>query len=66
MNRRDMGQLVGTIALIASCPAMVTIARAAQPATEPPVVTGADALAAAGFAPLAGRRVGLITNQTGR
>ena len=30
------------------------------------VVTGAAALAAAAFAPLAGKRVGLITNQTGR
>jgi uncharacterized protein YbbC (DUF1343 family) len=31
-----------------------------------PVTTGADALAASGFAALAGKRVGLITNQTGR
>ncbi|MBL8564573.1 MAG: DUF1343 domain-containing protein [Hyphomicrobiaceae bacterium] len=33
---------------------------------EPAVVTGAAALAAAAFAPLAGHRIGLITNQTGR
>ena len=32
----------------------------------PPVTTGAEALAASGFAALAGKRVGLITNQTGR
>jgi uncharacterized protein YbbC (DUF1343 family) len=31
-----------------------------------PVTTGADVLAASGFAALAGKRVGLITNQTGR
>jgi uncharacterized protein YbbC (DUF1343 family) len=31
-----------------------------------PFATGADALAASRFAPLAGKRVGLITNQTGR
>jgi uncharacterized protein YbbC (DUF1343 family) len=31
-----------------------------------PVVTGAEALARDGFAALAGRRVGLVTNQTGR
>jgi uncharacterized protein YbbC (DUF1343 family) len=31
-----------------------------------PVVTGAEALARSGFAALAGKRVGLITNQTGR
>ena len=31
-----------------------------------PVTTGAEALAASGFAALAGKRVGLITNQTGR
>ncbi len=31
-----------------------------------PVATGADRLAASGFAALAGKRVGLITNQTGR
>ena len=31
-----------------------------------PVATGADMLAASGFAALAGKRVGLITNQTGR
>ena len=65
MNRRHLGQIFGTIALFASCPAITTFAIAAQPATEPPVVTGADALAAAGFAPLTGLRVGLITNQTG-
>ncbi|KAB2919130.1 MAG: DUF1343 domain-containing protein [Hyphomicrobiaceae bacterium] len=36
------------------------------PARSSPVATGADVLAASGFAALAGKRVGLITNQTGR
>ena len=35
-------------------------------ASPQPVATGADMLAASGFAALAGKRVGLITNQTGR
>lgn len=34
-------------------------------APPPPVTTGAEALAASGFAALAGKRIGLITNQTG-
>jgi uncharacterized protein YbbC (DUF1343 family)/CubicO group peptidase (beta-lactamase class C family) len=37
-----------------------------QPARRPAVVTGLDALRAEGFAPLRGRRVGLVTNHTGR
>src|SRR6185436_7120321 len=36
-----------------------------QSAATKPVATGADVLAASGFADLAGKRVGLITNQTG-
>jgi uncharacterized protein YbbC (DUF1343 family) len=34
--------------------------------TQPPVLTGIDVLEAEGFASLEGRRVGLLTNQTGR
>jgi uncharacterized protein YbbC (DUF1343 family) len=41
-------------------------ATAPRPAPAPPVVTGLDALRAEGFAPLRGRRVGLVTNHTGR
>ena len=41
-------------------------ANAAAPAKSGPVVTGAASLAASQFATLSGRRVGLITNQTGR
>lgn len=37
-----------------------------QPRSPQPFATGADVLAASHFAPLAGKRVGLITNQTGR
>ena len=33
---------------------------------RPPVQTGLDVLRAQGFAPLAGKRVGLVTNHTGR
>src|SRR5690349_14012140 len=35
------------------------------PATAAQTLTGIDVLEAQGFAPLAGKRVGLITNQTG-
>jgi uncharacterized protein YbbC (DUF1343 family) len=38
----------------------------AAPAPEPPVLTGIDVLRAEGFARLKGRRVGLVTNHTGR
>ena len=37
-----------------------------QSAAIKPVAAGADVLAASNFAELAGQRVGLITNQTGR
>jgi len=39
---------------------------AGQPTSSPPVASGAEVLAASGFSALAGKRVGLITNQTGR
>ena len=40
---------------------------ASAPASAAPtVVTGAAALAAANFAPLKGKRIGLVTNQTGQ
>lgn len=35
-------------------------------AARPPVQTGLDVLRAQGFAPLSGKRVGLVTNHTGR
>jgi uncharacterized protein YbbC (DUF1343 family) len=50
---------------------MVTMAaplssQSATPSRTGPVVTGAEVLARLGFAALAGKRVGLVTNQTGR
>lgn len=43
-----------------------TPASPASAAAPPAVRTGLEVLAAQGFAPLAGKRVGLITNRTGR
>ena len=45
---------------------MADAADSQSTAPSGPVVTGAEALALSGFAALAGKRVGLITNQTGR
>ena len=42
------------------------VAQAVSSATSPTVLAGIDVLAAQHFAPLAGRRIGLVTNQTGR
>jgi len=59
-------------AALAFCLASLCILATAEPSLgqvltpPPPVTTGAEALAASGFAALAGKRVGLITNQTGR
>jgi uncharacterized protein YbbC (DUF1343 family) len=49
----------------------VILAMAAVPSSKPaatsgPIETGAEVLVRSGFATLAGKRVGLITNQTGR
>ncbi|MEC4592041.1 MULTISPECIES: serine hydrolase [Nitrospirillum] len=41
------------------------LAEAVAAAWAPPVLTGIDVLAAQGFAPLLGKRVALLTNQTG-
>jgi len=49
---------MGTLAMADSSPAQSV-------APSSPVVTGAEALVGSGFATLAGKRVGLITNQTG-
>ena len=48
-----------------ACSFAMADATSSQSAPCPSVVTGAEALAATGFAALAGKRVGLITNQTG-
>ena len=46
--------------------AMAESSLSQTPAPPSPVATGADGLAVSGFAALSGKRVGLITNQTGR
>jgi uncharacterized protein YbbC (DUF1343 family) len=50
---------------IAANLAMPCPLRSQTATTARPVATGADVLAASGFAALAGKRVGLVTNQTG-
>jgi len=59
------GRLAATKAL--AIIAILTMAElsSSQPVSNP-VISGAEVLAQSGFATLAGRRVGLITNQTGR
>ena len=49
-----------------SIPAMAEKPSAPPVTTSPKVTTGAEALVASGFATLVGKRVGLITNHTGR
>ena len=51
---------------VAGGTAMTGRASGRTPPAGPRVVVGAEALAASGFAALVGRRVGLVTNQTGR
>src|SRR6185369_166350 len=63
--------LLGTTDLQASASAFARPAperAAARPAapTHAPTLTGIDVLAAEGFARLKGKRIGLVTNQTGR
>ena len=56
---------VAAFAVTASMP-MPTFAQTTPPAMKPPLVTGAMAWRRLQFSPLAGKRIGLITNQTGR
>ncbi len=50
---------------IASIVVMAHASSSQDPAPPHPVVTGAEVLAASGFAAIAGKRVGLVTNHTG-
>ncbi len=50
----------------ASNPGVLAPSGAIAPAASAPVLSGIDVLRADGFAPLRGKRVGLITNHTGR
>jgi uncharacterized protein YbbC (DUF1343 family) len=62
--RKGIAAVLGVISMVA----MATLASSETP-TPPParsVVTGAEVLVRTGFAALAGKRVGLITNQTAR
>jgi uncharacterized protein YbbC (DUF1343 family) len=63
--------LTRRVTTVVSVAALISLAvggpSLSQPSRSPEAVaTGADVLAASGFAELAGKRVGLITNQTGR
>jgi uncharacterized protein YbbC (DUF1343 family) len=51
---------------IACAPAMPKSSLSQTPTPSLPVTTGAEVLAASGFAAVAGKRVGLVTNHTGR
>lgn len=62
-TRRDA---LSVLLAIIGVPGMVQSASSNAPGQPRPVVTGADVLAASRFAALAGKRVGLVTNHTGR
>ena len=61
-KRAALGLLFATVCI----PVMRKPSLSQTPTPPQPFATGAEALAASGFATLAGKRVGLITNQTGR
>lgn len=68
-RRLSRRTLIGGLAAAASTGIVDAMTRTAADAAEPAraaVRTGADVLAGEGFTRLAGRRVGLLTNQTGR
>ena len=59
--------VMGLLAALIDPLAMARLSTAEPSAgTSPATTTGAEALVASGFAALAGKRIGLITNQTGR
>lgn len=65
-NRRELVRTMGAAALAGIGGIMPErVAAAARAATGPVVRTGAEIAAQSGFAALAGRRVGLVTNHTG-
>ncbi len=61
-THRDNRSLLVAVAVALSCTAA---AQDSGPIAEPQVLPGIDVWAASGFAPLAGQRLGLITNSTG-
>ena len=70
-NVTELRRTLGTVAASAA-PAAVRTTRpdtpppVAAPAPRPPVLTGIDVLARDQFKALAGRKIGLVTNHTGR
>lgn len=67
MSRRAILATGSACALFSMVPSMSSHLAAAPAGQRTlPIMTGAAALAADRFAPLAGKRIGLITNQTGR
>jgi uncharacterized protein YbbC (DUF1343 family) len=65
VDRRTLLRVLSAAAMPYTFGAMVA-SHAAPPAPSGAVVTGAASLAASNFATLSGKRIGLITNQTGR
>lgn len=65
LSRRTFVRALGTAAILGGIPNVPNTPRAAA-AREAVVTTGAAALTVEKFSPLAGKRVGLVTNQTGR
>jgi uncharacterized protein YbbC (DUF1343 family) len=59
---RGAGRLLAIVVVLA----MADATHSQPAAPSGPVTTGAEALVQSGFAVLAGKRVGLVTNQTGR
>ncbi|HEY1243840.1 MAG TPA: DUF1343 domain-containing protein [Hyphomicrobiaceae bacterium] len=62
---QDLALYVVKLVAVAGMVAMAHVS-SSQSAVPGGIVTGAEVLARSGFAALAGKRVGLITNQTGR
>ncbi len=58
-----MKRLLACLCVLAACPVM---ARGIDHESPPLVSCGIDVLSRSGFAPLKGKRVGLVTNHTGR
>ena len=61
-GKGDVTELRGRVATVAAS----ALTQRASSAAAPPTLAGIDVLRADGFAPLKGRRIGLITNHTGR
>lgn len=65
-NRALTRRVVFAFLVATLCVPVMTRSSLTQTDLPQPIAVGAEVLAASGFAALAGKRVGLITNQTGR